>query len=199
MRQFIYIASICFTLYSCGEKDSNNGVNAFKEDRINAQSSDFGLEQFEVKASNQKTIGGISFGFSSLLANDYLSRIGKKVSADDEESLKKESVFMLVIATKSATKDILESEELTLDLDEATQYLIGKVTEDFVVLQHNKRIKPEGVQYDGKIGSGDKLRLTFFFKEVNLSETFTIEYYDRLFGKGLIKMKNTNNELISKL
>lgn len=199
MRILIYISILLFTAQSCSDNDSMDYSSEFKEDKRMQKGEDVPLEKFEIATTSTKTFGKLSFGFSSVSATNYLSRIGKSVKLEDAESLKKESVFMLVIGNKDATKDILESEQLTMDSQDAVQYLIGKVTEDFVVIQKDKRITPEGVQYDGKIGSGEKIRLTFFFKEINLEEPFTIEYYDRLFGKGIIKMKNTNNELISKL
>ena len=197
MRFFICI-SLITVLLSCSSKERDKSYTYKKDGSRTSLNGGSELESGQLmnqKAANRKEFGNLTFGFNEVTAINYVERTGNHISAEDKKELEDESVFMLEIETKEQSIDILTVAEISMNEDDATQYLIGKVLDDFSIQQDGIKILPEGVQYDGKIGSGDKIRLVFFVQGVNLGKEYTIEYYDRLFGKGLVKMKKNINAI----
>lgn len=129
----------------------------------------------------------LSYVFNEVPALDYLRRKGEHVSKDDLEDLKGESVFMLEIKEKDRYKKITDSPFLKLSKDELGQYMVGKIVDDFRILQGGKTFKPNGSSYQNTIGN--KIRVSFYMKDVDLSKEFKIEYNDRVFGAGLMRIK----------
>lgn len=140
---------------------------------------------------------GVSFVFKDISSLNYLKRIGKYPSTEDELQLAKESVHMLELVGHRPSGSIFENSGIKHNQADAIKYLVGDIEKDFVIVQNERRIRPLGVQYDGVIGTGQKIRVVFFMEGIDLSRPYTIEYYDRLFGKGLIKLSKNKTDLTS--
>lgn len=198
MKYLIYI-SILFVFFGCSEEKAVEKNYIVKADGSIVYKSE-GIELTLLKEGergNVKNFEGVSFVFKDVSALDYLSRAGKNPSSEDRKELANESVFMLELVGHKPSGSIFENAGMELSEDDATKYLIGEIEKDFVLIQNEKRFKPLGVQYDGKIGNGQKIRVAFFMEGVNLNLPYTIEYYDRLFGKGLVKLSRKKTDLIS--
>lgn len=199
MRYIFLIVCLGF-LASCAQDDSSEDKNYIVKPDGSIVYKTEGVELTlleEGESGNVRNFDGVSFVFKDVSALNYLERIGQFPSSEDQKSLMNESVFMIEHVGHKFSGSIFENAGMVMDEQEATQYLIGDIENDFVVVQNNKRFTPEGVQYDGKIGGDQKIRSVFFLKGVNLSQPYTIEYYDRLFGKGLVKLTRKKNDVIS--
>ncbi len=197
MKHLFYIVTIFFM--SCSEEKTKETNYIVKSDGSIVYKSE-GIELTlleEGERGNVKNFEGVSFVVKDVSALDYLQRTQRNVSSADREELKRESVFMLELVGHKPSGSIFGNNEIQMSEEDATKYLVGEVESDFVVIQNEKRFKPNGVQYDGRIGTGQKIRVTFFMEGVNLKLPYTIEYYDRLFGKGLVKLTKKKTNLIS--
>lgn len=198
--KYIFYISVLFSLFACSEEKTTVDKNyIIKADGSKVYKSE-GIELTlleEGEQGNVKNFDGVSFVFKDVSSLDYLSRTGNLPSAEDRKELADESVFMLELVGHKPSGSIFENAGMAVSEDEATKYLIGEIEKDFVIVQKGKRIKPLGVQYDGIVGTGQKIRVTFFMEGVNLNLPYTIEYYDRLFGKGLVKLTRKKTDLIS--
>ncbi len=198
MHRFFVFATLLLTV-SCSndpekekeEVSSNSDVSVVTD----GESISLIYEKGESGVPEKIEFGGVSYMFKELTALDYLNGKGEKVLDADRADLEKESVFMLEFKLQDSHRDIKDSPLLKLSKDDLGQYLIGKVSDDFKIYQDNKTFVPAASHYEGIIG--DKIRVTFFFQEVDLSKKIEIEYVDRVFGNGLIKMIKTPNSLIS--
>jgi hypothetical protein len=200
LYRFWIFALLALALSACGneivEAEKNyivkpDGTIVYKSEGIELTL----LEKGE--SGNVKNFDGVSMVFKEVKALDYLKRTGDKVSEADKKDLLRESVFMLEFVGHKTSGSLFENDEILLSEDDATKYLIGDIANDFVVVQKGKKFNAQGVQYDGKIGAGQKIRVTFFLVGVDLNSPYNIEYTDRLFGKGKIKMTKTKNDLTS--
>lgn len=190
---------ILLVLVGCSEETTIEKNYILKSDGSKVYRTE-GIELTLLKKDEQgnvKNFEGVSFVFKDIGALDYLSRTGNIPSAEDRMDLANESVFMLELVGHKPSGSIFENAGMTHTEDDATQYLIGEIEKDFTIIQNGKSFKSQGVQYDGKIGSDQKIRVAFFMKGVDLKLPYTIEYYDRLFGKGLVKLTRKKTDLIS--
>jgi hypothetical protein len=197
--KYLVHISILFIFFGCTEEKTTEKNYIVKDDGSIVYKSE-GIELTLLKEGergNVKNFEGVSFVFKDVSALDYLSRTGNSPSAEDRKELANESVFMLELVGHKPSGSIFENAGMNISEDDATKYLIGEIEKDFVIIQKDKRFKPLGVQYDGKIGNGQKIRVAFFMEGVNLNLPYTIEYYDRLFGKGLVKLTRKKTDLIS--
>ena len=198
MKYAFYIFTL-IVLSSCSEDKTIEKNYILKPDGSKVYKSE-GIELTLLEKDEQgnvKNFEGVSFVFKDVSAFDYLSRTGRTPSDEDREDLEKESVFMLELVGHKPSGNIFENAGMDVSEEEATKYLIGEVVQDFVIIQNEKHFKPQGVQYDGVIGTGQKIRVAFFMEGVNLNLPYTIEYYDRLFGKGLVKLTRKKTDVTS--
>lgn len=193
---FLVFTTVCFQ--SCKETPTS-GSYVIKPDGTKEWVEEGGVTFDQVQtetSSNIETLGKISFGFKEVSAVEYLERKGEVIAKSDLSELEKESVFMLEFnADVKQGKDFFDVQDLSMNQSSAVQYMIGEISNDFKVIQGENTFLPNGVQYEGKIGTTNKIRVTFFFGDVNLDQPYTIEYNDRLFSKGLIQMNK--NEIKS--
>ena len=200
MKLLAYIF-VFFGLFSCsGDKEEALDKNyILKPDGSKVYRSE-GVELTLLEKGEQGNVinfEGVSFVFKDISSLNYLKRIGKYPSREDELQLAKESVHMLELVGHKPSGSIFENSGIKRNQADAIKYLVGDIEKDFVIVQNEKRIKPLGVQYDGVIGTGQKIRVAFFMEGIDLSHPYTIEYYDRLFGKGLIKLSKNKTDLTS--
>jgi hypothetical protein len=195
----VYICLIGLFVLSCSEEVTT----AHQTDSPGGELSSTGvpLESVESPQTQSepgtKIISGIAYHVHALPALDYLTRKGESVDVGDMDDLSKETVFMLEYWDVKGKGSIFASPEMVLDKDKAIQYLVGDVQGDFTIRQGGKEFIPTGVFYEGQIGDERKLRVTFFARGLNPAKEYQVVYYDRLFGKGIIKLKKNSNEIIS--
>jgi hypothetical protein len=127
----------------------------------------------------------ITFGVKVVSAETF----ARRVSGTDpvEEGLSDETVVMLEIALPNASKDLFESPRILMTRDEAGTYFSGGIQQDIAVEQDGKTHTANGVSYEGRSMSNQKVRLLCFFKGIDPQKPAQIRYYDRLFGLGLMK------------
>lgn len=189
----LLLISITAILVSCSSGDNDPIV---KEDVLAGMHSDdiaLSSEPSPIGEPAAKNLNGVHFVFKEIDALSYLERSGSQVAEADKKDLSDESVFMLEYQLSDG-KSPKESPSIQLSPDQMTQYFMGNIIDDFSVSQGKQSFKANGVQYDGEIGN--KLRVVFFFKGVDIMEKFEINYHDRLFGRGSMKLIKTN-EIIS--
>jgi len=199
MKSFWYILAL-FAVVGCSSEESQttdknyiikpDGTKVYKSEGVELTL----LEKNE--QGNVKNFESVSFVFKDVSALNYLTRSGNTPTPEDRKELQNESVFMLELVGHKPSGSLFENSEMSLSQNEATKYLIGAIEKDFTIIQNKKRFKPQGVQYDGVIGTGQKIRVAFFMNGVDLNSKYTIEYYDRLFGKGLMKLTRKKTNII---
>jgi len=202
LKRANYILILCsLILLSCKDDVTSSGNNQYqyKED-LGANTNDgHDLHNLITTSSiKHKKIDGIDFSVNGINAVDYIKRVGQNnIAEEDLDELKQETVFIVEFTDENEFKNIFDSEKILLDKDKAVQYLIGDLQNDFKVKQEGAIVSVNGLNYEGQVGTQNKIRVVFYAKGVDLNKPYTVEYYDRLFGKGLIKFKRTVNEIIS--
>lgn len=199
MKGLNYILILCsLLLLGCKDDILSSENHQYKEDiGTNADNSQNLSSIYSISSIKHKEIDGIDFSMNGISALDYIKRLGQKIADEDLDALKEESVFIVEFTNDDQYKNIFNSEKMLLDKDKAVQYLIGELQNDFKVKQEGVIVSINGLNYEGQIGTQNKIRVIFYAKGVDLNKPYTVEYYDRLFGKGLIKFKRTVNEIIS--
>jgi len=189
---------VVLVLSACSEYiDSESSSSGSMINEFNAEGEKITSSQLAVANSDEVILSGISYKVNGLSAFNYLQRKGEHIQSADLGELKKESVFMLEFESSKSTQNLFESEEMEMSKDDAVQYLVGDVLEDFTIKQNGKEFIPTGAFYEGQLGGQNRIRITFFAKGINLKQDYQIVYYDRLFGKGIVKIKKNAQEIIS--
>ena len=197
MRGLLILTISILVLFSCKE---NKEQLSYQEDTGTIQGQPFGeasLEHATAKDIRTKRIEGVEYHYSLVDALDFVRRSGKTVAKEDMEELEKESVVIFEFTTDKATQSAFDSAEMKLGKDDAIQYLMSGISNDFVIKQDGSEYKPAGCNYEGQIGEQNKIRVMFFMNGLDKNTSFTIEYYDQLFGKGLMKFTNSNQQILS--
>jgi hypothetical protein len=188
-----FIVAILPFLFSCNQSVDN--VPAYEPEQSQYKNSSMiPVERDRDAKVEEKTTNGITYRFHAISALDYLDRKGVNPEKEDLAHLREESVILLEMSEE--VHDIFESKKLQLSQDDLVMYLCDGIKEDFTIVQEGEVIKPNAVQYEGKIGSGDRIRATFFIKGINESLPIQIQYYDKIFGNGFVKIKLDNNRAI---
>lgn len=201
MKRLAYIAFIAGYIFTgcSGDSTTNDSIEYYSES--NDQTKGEALITSNNNASSvsrlTKTIGEVNYKVNALTAVDYLARKGEHIASSDYDNISKESVFMLEFSVDDLHKKILENESIQLSKDDAATYFVGDVQKDFTIIQSGHEYKPNGVMYEGTNGKQNTIRLTFFLKDIDVHRNYSVEYYDRLFGKGLVKLSSIKNEIIS--
>ena len=188
MKYLLFISF--FITVSCSEKKVEDHSFYGKDEGAEVLSDETDLLTYKEnrKSSLSMKIQDIRYSISTINGLAY-----------DKSLLEKESVLMLEFLSENSLKNIFESENLQFGKDDAIKYLIGDILNDLTINQSGKEIKPHSLNYEGQIGAMNLLRVTFYTQGLDLSSPFQIEYYDRFFGKGIIKFKSNKNTLISTL
>lgn len=190
------------SLFACSESHLSDGtsVKEYKKeissDKAKTDSHITLLKSTDVQ-QNTELINGVEYHIHYVSAWDYLERKRVVIDEADFDKLDDESVFMVEFSLEKSYSDILKSEKMELNPDEAIQYLIGDISNDFSVYQEGTLFKPNGVNYEGKTGPENRLRVAFYMKGIDLTKNFTVKYYDHLFGNGMIRFKNESNNILS--
>ena len=141
----------------------------------------------EITKSKEK-IKGIQYSISSMNGLQFVERKGERVSPADIEDLKKETVVFLEFEHNEAGKDLLDLDALKMNKDDAIKYLSGAIASDISIENGDSPIVPNGIMYEGTSSGSKKVRVILFFSGCENQKEIEIQYNDRLFGAGLIKL-----------
>lgn len=197
MRKLLILATSILVLFSCSEKQEELSYQVDKGTNQSQALGEILLEHEIAEDIRTKKIEGVEYHYSVVNALDFIRRSGGHVDKEDIEGLEKESVVIFEFKTEKATQNAFESKEMKLGKDDAIQYLMSGISTDIVIKQNGKEFKPSGCNYEGQIGEQNELRFMFFINGLNTDNPFTIEYYDQLFGNGLMKFTNSNQQILS--
>jgi len=192
MRQLTVSTFMIILLFfvGCGETTTRGGnahASTFSADQgIGLKESN---EPVVIAKSSSKTHSGITYSFRMMSATDFLTKKGEQVGLSDRAELDKETVVIVTFNSSNKHKDIFELEQMTLDKEAATQYLVGAFGDDVTIEQGGKTLTPTGVHYETNFGEIGQLRAFLYFEGIELSKPAKVVYYDRLFGAGLLRFE----------
>ena len=140
------------------------------------------------KTVASKTENGITYSVDLMNAVDFVSRKGEQIELADRMELMKEAVAILTIdLNNNKETDVFESSRITMEREDAINYLVGSIVSDIEIKQGEKTISPTGVQYDAGISKPGQLRVFIYFNNVKINQPSSVVVYDRLFGSGLLR------------
>lgn len=195
MKKIKHIAFIVILfLFSCESKKISQSTEVeFKEDIGLQHTTEMSGDL--VKGKSEKVINGIHFRLDVLSAMDYLQHKETFVDTADRLALEKESVVLLKISLDNDLKKLFEDNRITMNKDQAVQYLMAGIQKDILIEQSDREVLVNGMSYEGQIGTADNVKIVFFVSGLNKKENYTVSYYDRLFGKGIIKYKSNTKDV----
>lgn len=196
-RWLLYI--LILFIVSCNSENKKNGIVADNgRPGSNVESRTLDIQEQNTTGDNTiqtKTVKGIRFSFAAISALDFLARNNKIPTAADAEDLKEETVIIVELSDTNQFHSVFNNVHATLSKDEMIQYLVGDFVNDFWLTQNGKRINPNGIQYEGIIGANEnKIRVLTFFTGINIQENYTIQYTDKLFDAGIIKVSKKHKQ-----
>jgi hypothetical protein len=191
MRCLTFSTLLIFLLMlgSCAERASGK-VTAGEDSSVHSvKGHTVGKMAFSEKpdASATKIHNDVRYSVGLISALQFLDQKGEQVEEADREALSKESVLILTFNTQDKNKDVFESSRILMDHDQATQYLMGAVSEDISIEQDGKTLVPTGSLYEKSPGAMGQLRAFLYFNEIDVSHPAKVIYYDRLFGSGFMR------------
>ena len=179
---------ILLSLVSCsGTTESGNDVQTAASAEFAKEKGTLTDQHTSSKVFQSKEIDGIHYSFSVIEALEYLKIKGEVVAKEDVESLSTEQVVWMEIGLSNKNKDIWQSAKLLLSEEDAMNYLTGVVASDLTIEQGGKEFSASGVNYSGKIGAINTIKIQFFFKGLATNKPMKAVYYDCLFGAGIVK------------
>lgn len=141
-----------------------------------------------------KTENGITYSIDLMSAVDFVSRKGEQIELADRMELMKETVAILTIDLNNTKEtDVFESSKMTMEREEAMNYLVGNIASDIEIIQGKKTLSPKGVEYDAGISKPSQLRVFIYFNNIKIDQPSSVVLYDRLFGSGLLRFNILNN------
>lgn len=174
-------------MFSCSKNsETENAVQ--KQKNIN---STFIREGSFMRA--EKQINQLKITSTCINALDFLRRKKQRIDSIDIIELKKETVLILELESNNKYKSIFSEKEMKFDQNGFVEYAMSKICEDIYLSQKGKTILPNSSLYENSRTKINSIKLFFYFKDVNLEENYQLTFYDRIFGKGLIKLSFKNN------
>ena len=187
-RILLYLSPLIFI--GCSEKAENSVV---------ASSSPFEVVEGQgpksdqtIKVANKsfasKTEHGITYSIDLMNGVDFVSRKGEKLEMEDRLELMKETVAILTIDLNNPKEtDVFESSKITMEKEDAMNYLVGNIASDIEIKQGKNTFSPSGIEYDAGISKPEQLRVFIYFNNIKLNQPSSVVLYDRLFGSGLLR------------
>ena len=186
MRQpvFSLFVLICFLIVSC-----NTAADGVSQEAAPKQAASLSADQSSAgePVAAAKRHKNIAYTFKLVSALAFIEQKGERVAQEDRAALAKESVLIVTFETTQQGQSIFEAPELTLSRDDATQYLVGAITQDLSIEQKGKTVHPSGAHYESAAGEAGRLKAFMYFNDIDLSEKAIVVYYDRLFGAGFMR------------
>lgn len=194
MLKSIYIIGAVVCLASC----SSDKIDINAEQSVDAQIAGNVEKQTGSEAESEsldylskvEDIEGVQYSITAMSGLEFIEGKGEVVEASDIDALKKESVIFLEFTNNDPNKKLMEDENFTMQKDDAITYLASGIVADINIEQNEKMIQPNGVLYEKSVSGDHKIRVALFFTDVQMSEEFSFQYYDRLFGAGIVKLIN---------
>jgi hypothetical protein len=187
-----YIGVLLSLLFACSNESTSTPTLHIGAETIDTPVSDVSSMSEKPSALNSEQIQGISYSIKALSGLEFIERKGESPDPEDIAFLEEETVLLFEFEENEIGKKIFDSEQLTFDKDEAIKYLSGKIIGDIEIEQGEEKLIPDAALYEGISSSDSKIRVVLFFTELDKNKEFTLQYYDRLFGAGLIKLINKN-------
>lgn len=187
MKTFASLLMLTSLVACSGSAESVNEVQSVASTEFAKKNGTAIGEKPESNVFESKEIDGIHYSFSVIEALEYLKIKGEVVAKEDVESLSTEQVVLMEMSLSDKNKDIWESKKLLLSEEDAMNYLTGVIASDLTIEQGGKEFTSNGVNYSGKIGARNTIKIQFFFKGLEKSKPMKAVYYDRLFGAGIVK------------
>lgn len=187
-RIFLYLSPLIFI--GCSEKTENNVVVNSSPLAVNEGQEPKSDQTIKVadKSFASKTENGITYSIDLMNGVDFVSGKGERVEMADRMELIKETVAILTIDLNDIKEtDVFESKKMTLDREDAMNYLVGNIASDIEIKQGKKTFSPSGVEYDAGISKPSQLRVFIYFNNININQPSSVVLYDRLFGSGLLR------------
>lgn len=187
MRYLTYstLILLSFLLGACGDAVSSK-VSASGAPSGGLQEDAIVPGQRPAPAGAVKTHNNVRYAVTLMSAIQFIEQKGEQVAESDRESLSKESVLIVTYNTDQ-NKEVFDSPEMTMDRDQATQYLVGAISEDISIEQNGKTLVPTGALYEKSLGEMGQLRAFLYFEAIDVSQPARVVYYDRLFGSGFMR------------
>jgi hypothetical protein len=180
------LITLLFLLGNCSEEASVAVGKNPTRNLASARQQDM-PEKADAKGSKTKKIDNIHYRVNILSARDFITRSGDHVRAEDEKELANEQVVLLEIALDNELKKIWEDPAVQMSQEDAMNYLVGGIATDFTIEQNGKTFSANGVNFEGRSGAVNKVKVQFFFAGINSEKPMKVLFYDRLTGAGLIK------------
>jgi len=181
---FFLFVLICCLIVSCNTAADEVSQEAAPKHEASLSADQSSAGETGAAAKRHKNI---TYTFKLVSALAFIEQKGERVAQEDRAALAKESVLIVTFETTQQGKNIFEAPEMTISKDEATQYLVGAITQDISIEQKGKTIHPSGAHYESAAGEAGKLRAFIYFNDIDLSEKAIVVYYDRLFGAGFMR------------
>ena len=135
--------------------------------------------------------GSLRFKADLISAVDFIKLRGEVPAQEDLAQLAKEHVVILEVEDAKATTGIYSSKRLLLSKEDLSSYMMAGITNDLIVIQGDETYLAHSTLFDKDIGTtagGNTLRVFLFFNDLDDSKPFDIQFNDRLFGTGSIKL-----------
>jgi hypothetical protein len=196
MRDLILFCLWALVITSCSDKQmkpkSMNGV-ALEVGNPDSNETNNSIERSKSGSIAVKIYNGVSYSIDLINAVDFVTRKGEKLDLSERLELSKESVAILKIDLNNIKEtSVFESSKMTMNKEDALQYLVGQILDDLTVEQNGQSISPVGVEYDAGVSGSQTIKVFLFFNNINLNKPSNAVYYDRLFGAGLMRFKINN-------
>lgn len=186
MNVFMYTMIItCFFLGSCDESEKPPKTPksvADKGDLEKKREIEF-IKASKNKNHKRKAHKEVGYEVKPISAIDFLERKGESIDPKDMDHLKRESAFILDISSLSASKKSPFSlEQCALEKEKAIEYFAFNLEKEIWAKQDDKIFQPTGSHFERDFGLSNRLRIVFFFKDLDLNKPFEFLYQDQLFG-----------------
>lgn len=190
MKSWILFCFSALMFIGCSEKGEENIVaNSSPLELV--QDQELKPEQTLKKENTSfasKKERGITYSIDLMNAVDFVSRKGEKLEMGDRMELMKESVAILTIDLNNPKeRDVFESSKITMEREDAMNYLVGNIASDIEIKQGKETFSPSGVEYDAGISKPSQLRVFIYFNNIKANQPSSVMLYDRLFGSGLLR------------
>lgn len=190
MKSWILFCFSALMFIGCSEKGEENIVaNSSPLELV--QDQELKPEQTLKKENTSfasKKERGITYSIDLMNAVDFVSRKGEKLEMGDRMELMKESVAILTIDLNNPKeRDVFESSKITMEREDAMNYLVGNIGSDIEIKQGKETFSPSGVEYDAGISKPSQLRVFIYFNNIKTNQPSSVVFYDRLFGSGLLR------------
>jgi len=190
MNRILFCLSVLIFI-GCSEEGENNIVGTSSNIPLGDAEDQEAKSTQTPKGADQsfasKTENGITYSFDLMNGVDFVSRKGEQVELTDRMELLKETIAILTIDLNNIKEaDVFESSKITMEKEDAMNYLVGNIASDIEIKQEGKTISPAGVEYDAGISKPSQLRVFFYFNNIKVNQPSSVVFYDHLFGSGLL-------------